>query len=68
MKMSSKVYDILKWSALVFLPAFGTLFGTLSEIWGIPFGAEIAKTIVAFEFFIGAIVGISNLQYKKNNQ
>lgn len=68
MKMNDKVYNILKWSALVFLPAFGTLFGTLSEIWGIPFGSEIAKTIVAFEFFIGAMVGISNLQYNKKNK
>lgn len=68
MKMNNKVYDILKWAALVFLPAAGTLYGTLSEIWGMPFGDEVVRTIVAVEFFLGALLGISNITYKKNNQ
>jgi hypothetical protein len=65
-KLSDKAYNILKWMALVFLPAAGTLYGTLSDIWGIPFGDEIARTVVAVEFFLGAILGISTIQYKKN--
>lgn len=68
MKMNSKVYDILKWTALVFLPAVGTLYGTLSKIWGIPYGSEVVQTVVAVEFFIGSLVGISNIQYKKTNK
>lgn len=67
MKMNNKVYDILKWSALVFLPAAGTLYGTLSKIWGLPCGSEVVETIVAVEFFLGALLGISNIQYKKSN-
>ena len=66
--MNSKVYDILKWTALVFLPAVGTLYGTLSKIWGIPYGSEVVQTVVAVEFFIGSLVGISNIQYKKTNK
>ena len=68
MKMNSKVYDVLKWTALVFLPASGTLYGTLSKIWGLPFGTEVVETVVAVEFFLGALLGISSIQYKKNNQ
>ena len=68
MKMNSKIYDILKWTALVFLPAVGTLYGTLSKIWGIPYGSEVVQTVVAVEFFIGSLVGISNIQYKKTNK
>ena len=34
MKMSNKVYDILKWIAQYLLPALGTLYFTLSSIWG----------------------------------
>lgn len=68
MKLSNKTYDILKWIALVFLPAAGTLYGTLSDIWGIPCGDEVVRTVVAIEFFLGAILGISNIQYKKTSK
>ena len=68
MKLSDKQYNVLKWVALVFLPAAGTLYGTLSDIWGIPFGDEIVRTVVAIEFFLGALLGISTIQYNKNNQ
>lgn len=67
MKLSNKAYDVLKWIALVFMPAFGTLYGTLSKIWGIPFGTEVVETVVAMEFFLGAILGISTIQYNKSN-
>lgn len=66
MKLSNKTYDILKWTSLVFLPAVGTLYGTLSKIWGIPYGSEVVETVLAIELFLGAILGISNIQYKKN--
>ena len=66
MKLSNKTYDILKWMALVFLPAAGTLYGTLSDIWGIPFGDELVRTVVAIEFLLGALLGISSIQYNKN--
>ena len=68
MKLSNKTYNILKWIALVFLPAAGTLYGTLSKIWGLPNGSEVVETVVAIEFFLGALLGISTIQYNKNNQ
>ena len=68
MKMSNKTYDILKWIALVCLPAVGTFYGTLSKIWGLPCGTEIVETVVAIEFFLGALLGISTVQYNKNSK
>ena len=38
MKLSNKVYDILKWIALYLLPALGTLYFALSGIWGLQIG------------------------------
>ena len=64
--MSNKVYDILKDIALVYLPALGTLYGALAAIWGLPFGEEIVATIIAVDTFLGAILKISNVNYKKN--
>lgn len=62
--MNDKVYDILKWIALIALPAIATLWYTLGKIWGFPYLAEIGATLVALDTFLGAILGISNLQYK----
>lgn len=64
MKLSDKVYDILKWIALIALPAAGTLYFTLSGIWGWPYGEEVVGTITAVDLFLGALLGISSAQYK----
>lgn len=65
MKMSNKVYDILKWIAMMLLPAAGTLYFALAGIWGFPYGEEIVGTITAVDTFLGIILGISTAQYNK---
>lgn len=61
----NKVYNILKWIALIVLPALGTLYFSLSKIWGFPLGVEIVGTISAIDTFLGALLGISTAQYNK---
>ena len=68
MKMSNKVYDVLKWIAMYFLPAIGTLYFALSGIWSLPYGEQVVGTITAVDTFLGVILGISNAQYNKNTQ
>lgn len=65
MKISNKVYDVLKFIAQVVLPALGTLYFALAEIWGLPYGAEIVGTITAVDAFLGALLGVSTSRYKK---
>lgn len=65
MKINDKLYDILKWVAILLLPALSTLIAVVFKIWGIPYGSEIAQTITAVAVFLGAILGISSIQYKK---
>ena len=65
MKMNSKVYDILKWVAMLFLPALATFVSVVFAIWQIPYGDEISKTIIAFDAFLGAILGVSHINYIK---
>lgn len=65
MKISDKTYDLLKWIALLFLPALGTLYFALAGIWGLPYGEQIVGTITAIDTFLGAILKISNSSYKK---
>ena len=66
--LSNKVYDVLKWIALILLPATGTLYFALSGIWGLPYGEQIVGTITAIDTFLGAILGISSINYNKSNE
>lgn len=68
MKMNDKVYDILKWVAMLFLPALATLVSVVFAVWNIPYGDQISKTIMALDAFLGACLGISHIQYKKDNK
>lgn len=63
--MSNKVYDVLKWIAMVCLPAVATLYFALAGIWGFPYGEEIVGTITAVDTFLGVLLGISSSQYNK---
>lgn len=63
--MSNKTYDVLKWIALVVLPALGTLYFALAGIWHLPYGEQIVGTITAIDTFLGALLGISNIKYNK---
>lgn len=65
-KMSDKVYDVLKWVALILIPAIGTLYFALAGIWGFPYAEAIVGTLTAVDTFLGAILGISTSMYKKN--
>lgn len=65
MIIPSKVYDVLKWVCMILLPAVATLWFALGKIWGFPYLAEIEATIIAIDTFLGAILGISTLQYNK---
>lgn len=67
MKMSNKVYNKLKYFLMIFYPALTLLISTLGTIYD--FNVEkILLTISAIVTFIGAITGISNVNYNKNNK
>ena len=65
-EIPDKVCDILKAVALVILPAIGTLYFALAGIWGWPYSEQIVGSITAIDTFIGVVLGISSMQYKKS--
>lgn len=66
MKMSNKVYDILKFIAQIVLPALATFYVTIAGIWNLPLGDEISRTIMAIDTLLGAILMISSHGYNKS--
>lgn len=67
MKISNKVYDVLKWIALVALDAVGVFYNTIATIWSLPLGDEVLATCAAMSLFLGALIGISSANYNKKS-
>ena len=63
--MSNKVYDVLKWIALVALDAIGVFYKAIAAIWGLPFGDEVLATCAAMSLLLGTLIGASSAQYNK---
>lgn len=63
--MSNRVYDILKWVDLVFIPALIVFYGVIGNTLNIPY-TEIVLTIMgAFDVFLGSLLGITSSKYNK---
>ena len=66
MKLRNKAYDLLKWIALICIPALATFYVACAGVWGWSYADEIAKTANAVCVLIGALIGISTAQYYKD--
>lgn len=63
---NNKLYDKLKFLALVVLPALGTLYFGLAGIWELPKAQEVVGTIVVLDTFLGTILHLSSSAYAKS--
>lgn len=68
MKMSNKIYDILKWLTMVVLPAIGIFYSALAKVWGWPYGTELTATLAAICTFMGTVLQISSANYRCDNK
>ena len=66
MQLPDKVYDVLKWIVMIVLPACTTAYVGLAAIWGWPYATEIAKTSAVICTLLGALLGISTAEYRKD--
>jgi hypothetical protein len=62
---NSKLYDVLKYFALIVFNAIGVFYKAIAEIWNLPYGNEIALTCSALALLVGTLIGISSHQYNK---
>lgn len=63
---SNKTYDILKWVCIIVLPAIATLYMGLAKIWDLPYATEVPQTITVVDAFLGALLGVSTINYNKD--
>lgn len=63
--LSNRAFDVLKWICIIVLPALATLYRGLGSIWSLPYLEEIPQTIIVIDAFLGALLGVSTIQYNK---
>lgn len=63
--LNNKVYDVLKWITLIFLPALITLVGVVLNCFNVEYTDIVLTIMTAFNAFLGTILGVSNYNYKK---
>lgn len=68
MVLNDKVYNVLKWVALIALDAIGVAYKGLAEVWNLPYGGEIMTTCSILSVLIGTLIGISCYNYNKEKE
>ena len=66
-EISNKTYDFLKFFTTTILPAIGTLYFALAQIWGFPYAEQVVGTLTAIDTFMGVLLGISSARYNNAN-
>lgn len=65
MKLKNETYDVLKWIAIIFLPALTTLVGGIGGKIGYDHIDLVVYCMAAVDTFLGTILGISTINYNK---
>ncbi|MDG6128723.1 phage holin [Lactococcus formosensis] len=68
MIMNDKTYNIIKWVVLTVLPALSVLVGALGKAYGWESTDLAVLTINAVAVFLGAVTGVSTLNYNKQQK
>lgn len=64
--LNQKIYEAIRWTIAIFIPAFEVLLTTLQGAWGWQLPVEaINSTLSAIALFLGVIFGISKISNDK---
>lgn len=64
-QLSDKTYDVLSGLVKYVFPGLATFYLALATLWVLPFGEQVAGTIMAVTTLLGVILGISKKAYLK---
>lgn len=62
--LPDKVYQALKWVALIALPAVAVFVQAVGPAWGLPHIDQIVTTLNALSVLVGVLIGVSELKTK----
>lgn len=67
-ELQNKTYDFLNSLVRIILPALGTLYFTLSSIWGLPYANEVVGTIAAVSLFGGIVIQLARNDWQYEDE
>lgn len=62
--LPDKAYQVLKWLALIALPALAVFAHVVGPAWGLPYVDQTVTTLNALAVLVGALIGVSELKAK----
>ncbi len=65
--ISDRLYDILKWVAIIVMPALSTFIVGIGGIWSLPYAGQVAATVTAVGVLLGAFLGLSSVKYSNRS-
>jgi len=68
MKLGNKTYDILKWIAVIAMPAIGVAIGTIGKGLGYDQTDTILLVWTAIDTLLGSLLGVSTRSYNKGDE
>ena len=63
--MSDDAYNFMKWIVQYILPGLGVLYAIIAGATGLPYAEVVLAVVMAVDWFLGIILGISTKQYNK---
>lgn len=68
MKLKNETYDFLKWLAQIFIPALTVFVGVCLKCFNVECTDIVITIMTAFDAFLGALLGLSSSNYKKEEK
>jgi len=68
MKLNDKTYQLLKWVALVALPALSLFYQTIAPACGLPAEKPVTVVLTALSVLIGSLIGVSTAEYYRQKE
>lgn len=65
--LNDKIYNVLKWMTIICIPALTVAYVGLAAVWAWPYADKVAKTSAVICTLLGSLLGISTIQYNKEN-
>ena len=68
MKLTDKVYNVVKWLVLICIPALTVAYVGLDGVFNWGYGDTVSRVSSILCTLLGALVGISTAEYYKDKQ
>jgi hypothetical protein len=68
MKLSSWLYNLLKWVALIGIPTAAYAYNELGPVWSLPYVDQVTQTLLIAAMVIGSLIGVSQLTIRQDNK